>query len=94
MEGLCVGCYFYQPMGDCDVLRVTNMRGMFRFALSFNQPIGDWDVSSVTNMDYMFESAFSFNQNISTWDVSSVNSASNFTTTASILDMSNQPKFT
>ena len=51
---------------------VTNMRGVFQTATSFNQPIGDWDVSNVTDMRALF-SYSGYNQDISNWNVSSVN---------------------
>ncbi|MHA2253941.1 MAG: BspA family leucine-rich repeat surface protein, partial [Candidatus Kariarchaeaceae archaeon] len=59
-------------MNNWDVSSITNMRGMFYKAYSFNQPIGDWDVSSVSDMSYMFYHATHFNQPIGNWDVSSV----------------------
>ena len=51
---------------------VTDMRGMFNGARSFNQPIGNWDVSNVTDMSEMFAKARDFNQDIGNWDVSRV----------------------
>ncbi|WP_405366927.1 BspA family leucine-rich repeat surface protein [Ruminobacter sp.] len=49
-----------------DTSNLTNMKGMFRLAESFNQPIGSWDTSKVTNMHGMFAWAESFNQPIGT----------------------------
>ena len=51
---------------------VTNMRGIFRGAVSFNKDISSWDTSSVTNMVDMFRGATSFNQDIGNWDTKSV----------------------
>ena len=51
---------------------VTNMRGMFSSATSFNGNIGGWNSSNVTDMGYMFTHAESFNQDISNWDTSNV----------------------
>ena len=51
-----------------DTSQVTNMRGMFKCASSFNQNISSWDTSSVTDMSEMFEGASSFNQPIGNWD--------------------------
>ena len=43
-----------------DTSNVTNMKGMFFGAESFNQPIGDWDTSKVTGMGGMFKGASSY----------------------------------
>lgn len=68
-------CYSLGSTGSMNawnVSGVTNMKGMFDGASSFNQPIGNWDVSRVTDMEYMFDGASSFNQPIVNWDVSNV----------------------
>ncbi len=62
----------YGATDEPDLSNVTNMRGVFVGAESFNGDIGGWDVSSVTNMGEMFEDATSFNGDIGSWDVSSV----------------------
>ena len=62
----------YLFIGDWDVLRVTNMDGIFQNASWFNQDISLWDVSRVTSMQRMFYGAKSFNQDLSWWDVSRV----------------------
>ena len=43
-----------------DTSNVTNMRGMFSWAKSFNQPVGNWDTSNVTDMRWMFLGATSY----------------------------------
>jgi hypothetical protein len=43
---------FNQPIGDWDVLFVSDMSSMFANAFRFNQPIGNWDVSDVTMVQY------------------------------------------
>ena len=48
---------FNQPIGNWNVLNVTEMGDMFWHAKSFNQPILDWDVSNVTDTGYMFYGA-------------------------------------
>ena len=55
-----------------DTSNLTNMKGMFYSAISFNQPIGSWDTSSVKDMSWMFAWAESFNQPIGNWDTSKV----------------------
>ena len=55
-----------------DTSKVTDMRGMFIWASSFNQEIGNWDTSNVTHMNKMFYVAESFNQPIGDWDTSNV----------------------
>ncbi len=62
----------YGATDEPDLSNVTNMRGVFVGAESFNGDIGGWDVSSVTNMGEMFSDATSFNGDIGSWDVSSV----------------------
>merc|ERR1712193_374448 len=51
---------------------VTDTRGMFNQATSFNGDISKWEMSSVTDMTYMFRDAIAFKSDISEWDVSSV----------------------
>ena len=55
-----------------DTSNLTNMKGMFYSAKSFNQPIGSWDTSKVTDMSAMFDCAESFNQPIGNWNTSNV----------------------
>ena len=66
--------YFNQDISGWDVSNVTNMDGMFRYAINFNQDISGWDVSNVTSMYYMFFAAENFNQPLNDWDVSNVTS--------------------
>ena len=42
------------PIGEWDVLSVTDMSAMFMVAASFNGDISKWDVSSVKGMSHMF----------------------------------------
>ena len=49
------------------VSTVTDMRGMFKDAISFNQPLNDWNVSNVIDMSGMFWGATSFNQPLDNW---------------------------
>ena len=60
------------PSDTEEIQWVTNMRGMFSYAMSFNHDIGGWDVSNITNMDGIFAQALSFNQDIGSWNVSNV----------------------
>ncbi|MEC8457859.1 MAG: BspA family leucine-rich repeat surface protein [Bacteroidota bacterium] len=54
------------------VSKVTNMKDLFKFYITFNQDISIWDMSNVTTMEDMFRGAFAFNQDIGNWDISSV----------------------
>ena len=60
------------PIGEWDVSRVTDMRGVFYNSQSFNQSLSKWDVSRVTYMGAIFSGAQSFDQDLSKWDVSRV----------------------
>ena len=54
------------------MFNVTDMKGMFGNASSFNQPLNKWNVCKVTNMNRMFYDATSFNQPLNKWNVSKV----------------------
>ncbi len=68
--------------GSWDVSNVSNMRGMFGGASSFNYPIGNWNVSNVTNMEQMFNGATLFNQNLESWNVGKVTTMKHMFATA------------
>merc|ERR1719362_2063345 len=70
-KGDCSDCP-HGPIGEWDVSRVTDMRGMFHDAKEFTGDISKWDVSSVTDMSAMFSRTELFNGDISKWDVSRV----------------------
>jgi len=55
-----------------DLARVTDMRGMFQNAGSFNGDLSTWEVSNVKTMANMFRGAASFNGDLSDWEVSKV----------------------
>jgi surface protein len=63
-----------KKIGDWDVSKVSNMRGLFVDRLYFNEPLNDWDVSKVENMEGMFLNCKRFNQPLDKWNVSSVKS--------------------
>ncbi len=63
--------------GTPDMSAVTNMRGMFAEATSFNGDIGEWNTAQVTNMEGMFQNATSFNQDIGNWNTAKVTNMSN-----------------
>ena len=52
---------FNAPIDQWNTSEVTNMKGMFLRASSFNQPI-TMDTSKVTDMSHMFSGASKFNQ--------------------------------
>jgi len=76
-----------------DTSSVTTMNWMFGVANSFNSNISSWNVSSVTSMVEMFYYNTAFNQNLSSWDVNQVTSCSDFNTSTTSWEISNQPDF-
>ena len=42
---------------DRDISNVSIMRGLFRYASSFDRSLADWNVSSVTNMAFMLSAS-------------------------------------
>ena len=64
------------PIGDWDVSRVTDMRGLFAAYMEFNADISKWNTAAVTNMGSMFSGAGAFNQDISSWNTAAVTSMS------------------
>ncbi len=61
-----------QNAGTPNMSAVTNMRGMFFNATSFNGDISGWNTAKVTDMVAMFNNATSFDQNIGGWNVEAV----------------------
>jgi surface protein len=63
--------WFNAPIADWqvynDLSRVTNIRGMFQGASSFNQDLSSWNVSGVVDMSLAFENAVAFRQNLCSW---------------------------
>ena len=78
----------YRATDAPNLSNVTNMRGMFSTASSFDGDLSSWNVSSVTDMYSMFDGATSFNQTLNTWIVSSVTDMSYMFTGATFF---NQP---
>ena len=62
----------YGPIASWDVSEVTEMRGLFNGATSFNGDLSRWNVSSVVHVSYMFHRATLFNGDLSRWNVSNV----------------------
>lgn len=60
------------PIGNWDVIHVTNMSSLFFDESDFNEPLNNWNVGNVTNMNSMFHGASRFNQPLNRWNVSSV----------------------
>ncbi|GAA3651695.1 BspA family leucine-rich repeat surface protein [Flavivirga jejuensis] len=66
---------FNTDIGDWDVGRVTNMRGMFQNALFFTgENMDKWKTGNVETMRFMFHNTPSFNGDISDWNVGNVQS--------------------
>lgn len=65
-----------EDLSAWNVSNVTNMRGTFLNARSFNGNISTWNVSNVTNMWQMFNNATSFNGDLNSWNVISVSDMS------------------
>lgn len=64
---------FNQPLiGSWDTSNITDIRGAFGRATSFNQPIDSWDISNVTSLHDVFNGATVFNQPLNSWDTSGV----------------------
>jgi surface protein len=59
-----------------DLTAVTDMRGTFYRASSFDQALMTWNVSTVMDMEFMLWEASSFNQPLESWDVSAVTTMS------------------
>ncbi|MDG4949373.1 BspA family leucine-rich repeat surface protein [Weeksellaceae bacterium KMM 9724] len=76
MENAFTGCsnLISNALDMPDLSMVTNMKGMFGYATSFNGDanIMNWDVSNVTNMHGMFGGASNFNADINNWNVENV----------------------
>jgi surface protein len=62
----------YGPIADWDTSRITNMHGLFRYAVGFNDDISKWNTSSVTTFREMFFRAEQFNADLSKWQTSRV----------------------
>jgi len=65
------------PIGNWNVINVTNMSNLFLDKNTFNEPLNDWNVSNVTNMSNMFNGCKIFNQPLNNWNVSQVTNMSN-----------------
>jgi surface protein len=62
----------YGSINDWDTSRITDMRGLFRYATGFNEDISKWNTSSVTTFREMFFRAEQFNADVSKWQTSRV----------------------
>ena len=66
-----------------DLSAVTDIGGMFSYALAFNGDLSKWDVSKVTDMESMFMEASAFkNHDLRAWKVSKVTEHTDFLTEA------------
>jgi surface protein len=80
MDQMFLGCTTLNGpanIGTWNMATVTNMRGMFDKASSFNQPIGSWNTAAVTDMSSMFFDAIAFNQPIGSWNTANVTNMNN-----------------
>ena len=77
LDSLMFSFYHTDEMDDADIglwdtSNVTNMRGIFFYALKFNTSIDNWDTSKVTDLRWAFDYAQAFNQPLNHWNTSNV----------------------
>jgi surface protein len=60
------------PIGDWNVVVVSNMASLFASNATFTADLSEWNVASVANMASMFDGATAFNQDISGWNTARV----------------------
>lgn len=59
-----------------DLSKVTDMSGMFAFAVNANPEVRNWDTHSVTDMSVMFVEARNANPDVQNWDTRNVTNMS------------------
>lgn len=72
----CTSIATINKVGDWDVSTITNMKGMFFNATSFNQSLNTWNVSNVVNFQSMFDFASVFNGSIIAWNTANATNMS------------------